>query len=434
MALYLTLVYNNAMDTPSESVIQSEGEPGLTEQTGQQSAGSLLRRNHDVAVLSAIAGHLNRKIDVHEALQEVLLQVTRLLGLRTGWVWLLNERDEPYLAAAQSLPPYLGDHRERMTGSCLCLDTFLQGDLEGAKNIDVLRCSRLKNAERDNDPSSLGLRFHASIPIHAGETPIGVLNVASEDWRELEEEELQLLHIIGDQIGLAIQRARLSAEHTRAAARLATIEERNRLAREIHDTLAQGLTAITLQLETADALAQARPDRAQEAIRRALALARSNLEETRRSMIDLRAVPLQNRSLPEALEALAQETKQDGIEVECHCSLPHDYPILPQRVETALYRIAQEALSNAYRHAQARHIALRLEIVDNELCLTVQDDGCGFSPDEIIAAEQASGPSAGHFGLTGINERVKLLGGVVCIQSEAGAGTCLSACVPLGEE
>ena len=219
-----------------------------------------------MAVLSAIAGHLNRKVDVAEALQEVLLQVTGLLGLRVGWVWLLNERDETYLAAAQSLPPYLGDHRERMTGSCLCLDTFLQGNLEGAKNINVLRCSRLKNAQRDNDPSSLGLRFHASIPIYAGETPIGVMNVASEDWRELDEEELQLLHIIGDQMGLAIQRARLSAEHTRAAARLATIEERNRLAREIHDTLAQGLTAITLQLETADALAQTRPYRAHEAI------------------------------------------------------------------------------------------------------------------------------------------------------------------------
>jgi two-component system NarL family sensor kinase len=413
--------------------INTDAASALPARTGE-SAGSLLRRNRDVAVLSVIAGHLNRKIDVHEALQEVLLQVTRLLGLRTGWVWLLNERDEPYLAAAQSLPPYLGEHRERMTGSCLCLDTFLQGGLEGAKNINVLRCSRLKNAERENDPSSLGLRFHASIPIHAGETPIGVLNVASEDWRELEEEELQLLHIIGDQIGLAIQRARISAEHTRAAARLATIEERNRLAREIHDTLAQGLTAITLQLETADALAQTRPDRAQEAIRRALALARSNLEETRRSMIDLRAAPLQDRSLPEALEALTRLTAQDGIEVECHCSLPHDYPILPQRVETALYRIAQEALSNAYRHAQARHISLRLEIVDDELCLTVQDDGRGFSPEEVIAAGQESGPSASHFGLTGINERVKLLGGVVCIQSEPGAGTCLSACVPLGEE
>src|SRR5215467_5918577 len=279
--------------------------------TIHQESASLLRTNRELAVLYAIAGHLNRKVDVHDALQEVLAQVTRLLGLQTGWVWLLGEQGSPYLAAAQALPPYLADHPERMTGSCLCLDTFVSGDLEGAANINVLRCSRLKNAERDSDPSSLGLRFHASIPIYAGDTPIGVLNVASEDWRKLQTEELQLLHIIGDQIGLAVQRARLSTEHTQAATRLATIEERNRLAREIHDTLAQGLSAITLQLETADAVVVSRPQRAQEAIRRALSLARSNLEEARRSVIDLRAAPLQNRTLPEALAALARETARE---------------------------------------------------------------------------------------------------------------------------
>ena len=79
-------------------------------------------------------------------------------------------------------------------------------------------------AERDSDASSRGLRFHASVPIYAGNIPLGVLNVASEDWRELKAEELQLLHIISDQIGLAVQRARLSTEHTYAAARLATID------------------------------------------------------------------------------------------------------------------------------------------------------------------------------------------------------------------
>src|SRR5881394_1422958 len=274
--------------------------PSLNEETA-----ALLRENRDLAILYAIAGHLNRKIDVHEALQEVLAQVTKLLRLQTGWVWLLDQQGEPYLAAAQSLPHYLADHPERMTGYCLCLDTFLEGCLEGAANIDVFRCSRLKHAERDKDPSSWGLRFHASVPIYAGTIPLGVLNVASKDWRELQPEELQLLHIIGDQIGLAMQRARLSAKHTRAAARLATIEERNRLAREIHDTLAQGLAAITLQLETADALVETRPKRAHEAIQRALSLARSNLEEARRSVMDLRAAPLQDHTLPEALATLA---------------------------------------------------------------------------------------------------------------------------------
>src|SRR5215472_10827556 len=349
-------LYNRSMATRQKKVTNDDRTPGKEDgvpqekgkleylgQTDHQESDTLLRENRDLAILYAIAGHLNRKIDVHEALQEVLAQVTKLLGLRTGWVWLLDEQDGPYLAAAQSLPPYLADHPQRMSGSCLCLDTFLQGGLEGASNIDVLRCSRLKNAERENDPSSLGLRFHSSVPIYAGDMPIGVLNVASEDWRELAAEELQLLHIIGDQIGLAIQRARISAEHTQAATRLATIEERNRLAREIHDTLAQGMAAITLQLETADVLAGSNPERAQEAIRRALNLARKNLEEARRSVIDLRAASLQNRTLPEAITALAQETAQEGIEIDYHYAPADEFPLLSPRLEAGVYRIAQEA-------------------------------------------------------------------------------------------
>jgi two-component system NarL family sensor kinase len=419
---------------PEEMTSKNSFSPAQVDSRDQQeSMTSLLRGNRDLAILYAIAGHLNRKVDVHEALQEVLAQVTKLLGLQTGWVWLLNEAGSPYLAAAQALPPYLADHPERMTGFCLCLDTFVAGDLGGAANINVLRCSRLKNAERDKDPSSLGLRFHASIPIYAGNTPIGVLNVASEDWRELAEEELQLLHIIGDQIGLAIQRARLSAEHTQSAARLATIEERNRLAREIHDTLAQGLAAITLQLETADLLTTSRPERAHEAILRALALARENLEEARRSVIDLRAAPLQDRTLPEALAALVQETATKDIEIEYRSIPSSDFPVLPPRLEAGVYRIAQEALSNVYKHARAQHISLTLSIEEDELCLYIQDDGCGFNPDEVTQFSSTGGLNGGHFGLTGMSERVKLLGGTLCISSEPGAGTCIAACVPLEE-
>ncbi|MBV8694500.1 MAG: GAF domain-containing sensor histidine kinase, partial [Ktedonobacteraceae bacterium] len=276
----------------------------------------------------------------------------------------------------------------------------------------------------DSDPSSLGLRFHASVPIYAGNVPLGVLNVASEDWRGLQVEELQLLHIISDQIGIAIQRARLSAEHTRAAAHLATIEERNRLAREIHDTLAQGLAAVTLQLETADAFVETRPKRAHEAIQRALSLARRNLEEARRSVMDLRSAPLQDHPLPEALQALA--ASEIGCTVKYTYTPASSFPVLPARIEAALYRIAQEALANARKHANAQHIELTLEADAAEVRLLVQDDGCGFSPETV-----AQGVSAGHFGLSGIAERAKLLGGHVSIQSEPGTGTLIGVTVPL---
>ncbi|MBO0778137.1 MAG: GAF domain-containing sensor histidine kinase [Ktedonobacteraceae bacterium] len=394
------------------------------DQDRAQETTSLLRRNRDLAILYDIAGYLNHQVDVHEALQGVLARVTELLDMKTGWVWLLNEQGHTYLAASQALPPYLSDHPERMTGSCLCLDTFLSGSLEGAGNVDVLRCSRLKNAERDSDPTALGLRFHASVPIYAGNTRLGVLNVASEGWRELEPQELQLLHIISDQIGLAIQRARISAEHTRSATRLATTEERNRLAREIHDTLAQGLAAIALQLETADALSQTRPERAHEAIQRALKLARGNLEEARRSVMDLRAAPLQDRTLVEALAELVQHEQQaQTIHVQFRSRPSTNFPVLPARVEVTLYRIAQEALTNALKHSGAEHIEVILDGKEQCVYLIVRDDGKGFDPGEV-------NQSPGHFGLTGMAERVKLMGGHLCIESEPETGTCIAVEVP----
>ena len=415
---YVTIT---CMNTPSDDT--------RPVQPMQQETTALLRGNPDLAVLYAIAGYLNHQIDVREVLQEILARVTELLHLRTGWVWLLDEQGRTYLAASQALPPYLANHHERMSGDCLCLDTFLNGTLEKAANIDVLRCSRLKNAERDSDPSSLGLRFHASIPIYAGDTPLGVLNVASEDWRGLQPQELQLLHIISDQIGLAMQRARLSADHTRAATRLATIEERNRLARDIHDTLAQGLAAITLQLEAADALAESRPQRAHEAIQRALSLARANLDEARRSVMDLRAAPLQQHSLPEALALLVESDTTPMLTFRYRYTPQADFPVLPARLEAGLYRVAQEALTNIRNHAVARHGDVTLCVRDDEqqLQLVIQDDGRGFDPDAVAHG-------GNHFGLLGMSERVKLLGGRMRIESTLGSGTRIEISLPLPEK
>src|ERR687885_1093995 len=263
----------------------------------------LRRLNHELSVLNAIARELNRSVNLSETLDFTLSQVAELLGLRTGWIWLRGEdSSEPYLAAAQNLPPALANNPRRMDGSgyCYCLDTYKKGDLEGAANVNVLACSRLKGLVDGTD----GLRYHASIPLYAQSKKLGVMNVASPDWRRLSPEDLQLLYTIGDLLSIAVERARLFARSTR----LGAAEERNRLAREIHDTLAQGLTAAALQLESADALlgAGSSPKRAREPLRRALALTQSNLEEARRSVLDLRAAPLEGRSLSEALEILVE--------------------------------------------------------------------------------------------------------------------------------
>src|SRR5690606_4243872 len=138
----------------------------------------------------------------------------------------------------------------------------------------------------------------------------GILNVASTDWGDLSEDDLQLLYLVGDLLAIAIERARLFNQ----SVELGVIEERNRLAREIHDTLAQGLTAIALQLETADALLEVNSNSAKirQSVRHALECARDNLEEARRSVLDLRAAPLEGHTLGEALAKLAHANQRKG--------------------------------------------------------------------------------------------------------------------------
>ena len=315
----------------------------------------LQRRTRELAILNAIAGALNRSLDMGEALRETLALVGELLGLRAGWVWLLEDNGASRLAASQALPPYLADpaHPERMSGSCHCLRTFVRGDLRGAANVNIVECSRLWEAyhEPGGAAEAEGLRYHASIPLYAGTKHLGVMNVASTDWRRLEPEELQFLYTIGNQVGLAVERARLFAEGTRAAARLATAEERNRLAREA------------------------------------------------------------------------------GVALDY--APPAAFPRLPARVEAGIYRIAQEALTNITRHAQARRIALMLRREDETVVLAVCDDGVGFDPEQLSRHTGAAAGEEGHYGLVGMGERARLLGATLTLESAPGEGTRVEVRAPL---
>ncbi len=382
----------------------------------ESDAEKLRRRNHELSILNAIAQALNREVDLPQALQAALAQVAELLGLRTGWVWLLREESsDSYLAASQNLPPALTKSPHRMEGTCYCLDTYRAGDLNGAANVNVVTCSRLRWLVDGTD----GLRYHASIPLYAHGKKLGVMNVASPDWRELSPDDLRLLYTVGDLLSIAIERARLFDR----SVQLGAAEERNRLAREIHDTLAQGLAAITLQLETADALLETntQPDKARQVVQYALALTRSNLDAARRSVLDLRAAPLEGRSLRDAVSEMAEEWAATG-ELTLHLSVTGGNFPLPVRVEVGVYRIVQEALTNIVRHAHAQNLTLALAITAEQVQLTIEDDGRGFDPAEV--------PN-GHYGIIGMNERIKLLGGEMTLCSAPGDGTRLDIIVPL---
>jgi two-component system, NarL family, sensor kinase len=382
----------------------------------ENQSDALQGRNRELSILNTIAQALNREVDLTQALRTALRSVAEIFGLRTSWIWLFNEQTgAPYLAASQQLPHALSAFPARMEGSCYCLDTYLTDDQASATNINIITCSRLKGLVDGTD----GLRSHASIPLDAQGRRLGVLNVASADWRALAADDLQLLTTIGDMLAIAIERARLFDQR----AELGALEERNRLAREIHDTLAQGLTAVALQLETADALLElgADPRRARAAVQQALALTRVNLEDARRSVLGLRAAQLQGKTLAEALPALVEQLKETARTTVDYQVTGGDHP-LPTRVAVGLYRIAQEALTNIARHARAGHVVLQLTVTAERAELRVEDDGCGFDPAQV---------PDGHFGLLGLRERARLLGGTLALWSSPAIGTKILVRIPL---
>jgi two-component system NarL family sensor kinase len=389
--------------------------------SGSQNAETtgLERLNHELSVLNGIARELNRSVNLDQALGFALSQVAELLGLRTGWIWLIQESSpEPYLAAAQNLPPALAEEPRRMDGSgyCYCLDSYRKGDLEGAANVNVLTCSRLDGLVDGTD----GLRYHASIPLYAGEKKLGVMNVASEAWRGLGSEDLQLLNTVGDLLSIAVERARLFER----SARLGAVEERNRLAREIHDTLAQNLTATGLQIESAEALLETNsdPERVRAALDRALSLTHSNLDEARRAVLDLRASPLEDRPLPEALKSLVDRWEAE-TGIPARFKAVNGSRPLPPGVEAALYRVGGEALNNVARHAEASRVTIRLVSTPEAVNLLVEDDGRGFDPSRV---------PEGRHGIVGMRERVEMLGGALRVESGPEGGTRVEAKVPLG--
>jgi two-component system NarL family sensor kinase len=380
-------------------------------------ADMLRRRNRELATLRKIAERLNTGVGLYETLANTLPLVVELLNLHTGWLFLLDKQGEFHVATHHDLPPALAYPGSPWQPECTCQKLARAGELRDT--AQVVECSRLRDATGDRQ----GLAYHASVPLVEGERLLGILNVATSEWDLFTPQDLQLLSAVGYQLATAIERTQLAEQATQ----MALVEERNRLAREVHDTLAQELAGIALQLEAADALLDSAPDRARVRIRQALEQARESLDEARRSVLNLRAGPLERQTLAAALDALGQRfAEETGIAVTTSVAL--EGLRLPARSEEALYRIAQEALANVRRHAQASAVAIELSIAGDDARLTIADDGRGFSAD----AEPAD-PAHG-FGLIGMHERARLLNGWMRVSSCPGEGAQVEVRIPLHEQ
>ncbi len=264
---------------------------------------------------------------------------------------------------------------------------------------------------------SQGVQTLLLVPLLLGDEVIGWLSVCSADARRYRPEEIELAQALAQQATLAVQLTRLAGQEQQAA----VLAERNRMAREIHDTLAQGFTGIMIQLEVAEDALPGEPGQAQVHIARARDLARASLAEARRSVWALHPQALEEGRLPAVLADLAgQMTFGTPVRAEFHVrGTPR---ALPPDVESNLLRIGLEALTNTLKHARARALHLELSFEPERVRLSVRDDGQGFEPP--LPAGR------GGFGLTGMRERAEGMGGQLTVASQPGRGTEVAVTVP----
>jgi signal transduction histidine kinase len=204
----------------------------------------------------------------------------------------------------------------------------------------------------------------------------------------------------------------------------ATLMERTRLAQELHDTVEQTLTGIALQLDTTSKLFQARPEGASHHLELARSLVTQSQVDVRRSVWDLRSRALEQFDLPGALLTSGKQLT-DGTNIHLEVSAKGRVRPLSETVEENLLRIAQESLTNIIKHSGATTATIELDYGPQTVTLQIQDNGCGFEQ------EKSAGPGEGHFGLLGISERAKRLGGELAVTSEPGRGTIIRLRVPI---
>ncbi|WP_210364725.1 GAF domain-containing sensor histidine kinase [Bacillus sp. REN3] len=364
----------------------------------------------EIGILKEIAELLNEGTEIRNVLPEVLKKLLNIIGLETGWIFLIDKDGDFQLAAKAELPPALSldQYAPMCSGDCWCVDRFNDGRLNKATNI--FECKRIEDAIHHKTGETNGLTHHATVPLRAGDEKFGVLNVGSPYKTHFKAEELALLEAVAFQIGTAIKRIRLTQQEQE----LALAAERNRLARDLHDSVNQLLFSLSLTARAGAEMTDI--PNIKDTFSYIQDLAQKAQGEMRALIWQLRPFGLENGLVC----ALAGYAEMIGLSLETEVK---GVSSLPGKVEEALWRIGQEALANCKKHSQASSVILQLENSKEEIRMTIKDDGCGF----VFDPEKAI-PS---LGLKSMKGRTEALGGKFVLDTSLGKGTEISVSLPV---
>jgi len=351
--------------------------------------------------LERVAAALLHKVSLEEVLEIVCTEAQQLTGATGSAV--LRLEDDAWLRVAHSTgtAPAFFD-RIPVEGSLAGIavrrnEPFLTNDPAG-EAYEYLRGKR---------PTAF-----LSMPLHANGNVIGVLQVVDKPGGFMKD-DVRIVSLFANQAAINIEHARLNQQ----AGQLAVLEERQRLARELHDSVVQSLYSMTLYADAAAlAFVAGKQDVTVNHLQELRDTARNAMHDMRLLIFELHPPALEQEGLVTALRVrLAAVETRAGLQTELTMEGERRLPIV---IEQELYRIAQEALNNVMKHAGAQHVTIRLQFTDTTTCLQVRDDGIGFDP--------LTARNAGGMGLHSFEERAAKVGGRVTLESSPGEGTTVT--------
>jgi signal transduction histidine kinase len=389
---------------------------------------------HDLLALSRVSAAVSGLWDLDAILEVALDNVLNIMDDSIGGILLLDEDTKTlsYRVHRGLSPKYAEEVRlklgEGIAGTVAQTSKAIL--LEDVSTEPLVAYHDLVQAEN--------LRALISVPLRSKETVWGVINVASHSPHRFTRDDLHLLHSIGDQVGVAIEQARLyerlakGRDRYRQLARqvlIAQEEARRRLSRELHDETSQTLSGLALNLQALVDMAEMAGVKDQEfkaRLRKAHSLAVQIGTEVSRIIRELRPTLLDTLGLVPAIRQYA-ETTLGHLGINVSLEAKGNFKSLPPEEEAGLFRFAQGAIGNIARHSEAKNVTISMECKANDLLLRIADDGKGFDVAKITGIEE-TGRGRGLFSM---KERVSLLGGACLVKSQPGEGTIVTARVPV---
>jgi len=375
----------------------------------------LTRHNRELEALNAVGTAASQSLDLESLLRDTLDKVLAVMEADAGEIFLREESSgDMVLAVHRGLfgsAFYSNNRFERNVG----FPGIVAVTGEPLVTGDLYRDARFAREE----VVRAGIRSFACIPLTVKNQVIGALTLAARNLDSFEQHDLEFLTAIGQQIGVAVENARLYSE----VKRLAVIEERARIGMELHDGVIQSIYAVGLALEYASLMLEEQPQVTRERLAQSIDGLNEVIRDLRSYILDLRPQRFEGKDLATGLLELVRAFRANTfVSVELAIDQQASEQIEPE-VAMGLFHIAQEGLANVAKHARARGVKLSFDRVGNTLVFELKDDGRGFDP-------QAVARYTGH-GMRNMEERARLLNGEWRLDSAPGKGTHIQVTIPI---